>query len=97
MRGGLFDLSDDDFELLRFACARHTDGLTQADITVQVCWDSDRLDLGRVGIPPVASKLCTAAAKSREVLQWADQRAIAEFVPDLVVQEWGIVGHAEPQ
>lgn len=32
------------------ALAYHSDGYTEGDITVQVCWDADRLDLGRVGI-----------------------------------------------
>jgi uncharacterized protein len=50
MRRSLFDLSDEDFQLLYDACAAHTDGGTQADITIQTCWDADRLDLGRVGM-----------------------------------------------
>ena len=34
LRGTLFDLPDADFDLLYQACADHTDGLTDADITV---------------------------------------------------------------
>jgi len=90
LRGDLFDLGDDDFELLRFACAHHTDGMTEANITVQVCWDADRLDLGRVGMIPAPKKLCTAAAKTWEVIQWADGRAAFEVVPELVKDEWGV-------
>jgi len=45
-------LSDEEFTLLYDACAGHADGDTEADITVQTCWDADRLDLGRVGICP---------------------------------------------
>ncbi|MCY2989975.1 MAG: hypothetical protein NTY19_19200, partial [Planctomycetota bacterium] len=52
LRGQLFDLPDADFDLLYQACADHTDGLTEADITVQCCWDADRLDLGRVRMTP---------------------------------------------
>ena len=59
LRGDLFDLSDDHFELLYDACARHTDGLIEGDVTVQTCWDADRLDLGRVGIEPSPRLLCT--------------------------------------
>ena len=59
LRGSLFDLPDADFDLLYEACVAHTDGMTEADITIQVCWDSDRLDLGRVGIVPAPKKLCT--------------------------------------
>lgn len=90
LRGDLFDLPDSDFELLRFACAHHTDGMTEADVTMQVCWDSDRLDLGRVGIVPAPKKLCTPAAKTWEVIGWADGRAAFEVVPDIVKAEWGI-------
>ena len=89
-RGKCFDLTDDDFELLQFACAHHTDGMTEADITVQVCWDSDRLDLGRVGTVPKPERLCTAAARAPTMLKWADGRACFELVPDLVKTEWGI-------
>ena len=49
LRGKLFDLNDDDFDLLFVACAGHMDNPTDDDPTVQICWDADRLDLGRVG------------------------------------------------
>ena len=74
LRGDWFDLPDEDFDLLCFACARHTDGLMDGDITVRTCWDADRLDLGRVGICPEPKRLCTAAAKSPDILKWADGR-----------------------
>ena len=86
----MFTLSDADFALLYEACAYHTDGLTEADVTIQVCWDSDRLDLGRVGIMPEKAKLCTVAAKASKMLKWADGRAAFEVVPDFVKGEWGI-------
>ena len=83
-------LSDEEFDLLYEACAAHTDGETEADITIQTCWDADRLDLGRVGVYPESSKLCTRAAKNHEVLKWADCRACSEIVPEFVQAEWGI-------
>ena len=49
VRGKLFDLNDDDFDLLFVACVGHMDQPTDDDPTVQTCWDADRLDLGRVG------------------------------------------------
>ncbi len=70
-RGEWFDISDGEMDLLFKACAFHTDGATDGDITVQTCWDADRLDLGRVGITPRPDRLCTDAAKSEEILQWA--------------------------
>jgi uncharacterized protein len=90
LRGRLFELLDDDFALLYHACARHTDGLIEGNITVQTCWDADRLDLGRVGMKPEPKKLCTAAAKNWEMIRWADRRAAFEVVPNLVRAEWGI-------
>ena len=39
-------------DLLIEALTYHSDGYTVGDITVKVCWDADRLDLGHVGIRP---------------------------------------------
>jgi uncharacterized protein len=39
-RGKFFTLSDYDFDLLHTACCLHTDGHTEADITIQTCWDA---------------------------------------------------------
>lgn len=89
-RGKLFDLPDAPFEQLHFACAFHTDGETDADVTIQTCWDSDRLDLGRVGIVPEPEKLCTDAAKSREILRWAESRSREQQVPEFVSMDWGV-------
>ena len=88
LRGRLFDLPDDDFGLLYKACAEHTDGQIHGDITVQTCWDADRLDLGRVGIMPQLSKLCTDAAMTPEMITWADGRASFGVVPEFVMDEW---------
>ena len=69
-------LSEEEMDLLQQACAGHTRGYTQADITVQVCWDADRLDLGRIGIRPVAERLCTDAARQAEFIAWAYRRSL---------------------
>ena len=76
LRGVWFDLSDKEMELLTEALKYHSDGYTEADITVQVCWDADRLDLGRVGIKPAPHRLCTASAKSVAVLEAAYERSV---------------------
>ena len=88
--GKYFTLSDHDFDLLHTACCLHTDGHTEADVTIQTCWDADRLDLGRVGVMPHLHKLCTAAAKRPEILQWADGRAAFQVVPEWIEEKWGI-------
>jgi uncharacterized protein len=90
LREEWFAISDEEFGLLYEACAGHTDGKTDADITIQTCWDADRLDLGRVGTIPEPKKLCTNAAKTPKMLQWADGRAAFEVVPEGVGKEWGI-------
>ncbi|MDR0996863.1 MAG: hypothetical protein LBL69_04265 [Zoogloeaceae bacterium] len=79
LRGSLIHLDDARFALLYEACRLHTDGLTEADPTLQTCWDADRLDLGRVGIVPKPERLCTDAARAR--LAWAHERAITHVQP----------------
>jgi uncharacterized protein len=64
-------------QLLAFACRWHSHGGTEADVTVQTCWDADRLDLGRVGIQPDPRYLCTPAARRAEVIEWAHARSLA--------------------
>lgn len=78
LRGVYFDLPDAEFELLILACRGHSDGLLEADITVQTCWDADRLDLGRVGIRPDPCRLCTAAAREHALINWAYNRSITD-------------------
>jgi uncharacterized protein len=85
-----FTVSDRDFDLLHEACVRHTDGDTEGDVTLQTCWDADRLDLGRVGISPNCIKLCTPAAKHPGILSWADGRAQVRVVPEIVAADWAL-------
>src|SRR5262245_487664 len=90
LRGRLFELPDDEFGLLHRACSGHTHERTHPDVTIRTCWDADRLDLGRVGITPHPSRLCTEAAKRPEMINWADGRASFRVVPEIVWDEWGI-------
>lgn len=90
LRGQSFDLPDHELRLLCKACEGHTHERTHPDITVQTCWDSDRLDLGRVGITPHSSRLCTDFAKLAKTINWADERAIQDYVPSFVMDEWKI-------
>ena len=52
-------------ELVQRACRDHTGGTLSADPTIGVCWDADRLTLGRVGIEPQARYFSTAAGRRR--------------------------------
>jgi uncharacterized protein len=89
-QGTHFHLADSDFDLLYQACRDHTDGTTGADITVQTCWDADRLDLGRVRIDLDRKYLCTEAARDPAVMVWADRRSRGGFVPELIWEEWAL-------
>lgn len=90
LRGQVFDLDDNPFTLLERACHGHTHELTHPDLTIQTCWDADRLDLGRVGVTPHPSRLCTQAAKRTDILKWADGRGAFNVIPAWVREEWGI-------
>ena len=63
-------------EMLTYAVRHHSDGLIEADVTVQTCWDADRLDLGRVGIVPRPDKLCTEQARNPVLLDRAYRRSV---------------------
>lgn len=82
------DVSSNQLSLLKTACNQHTDGYTEGDITVQICWDADRLDLFRVGINPNARYLCTASAKEQSLITWANSRAATDHTPDFVTDKW---------
>ncbi len=88
LHGNVFDLDGDRFELLYEACARHTDGGTDGEVTIRTCWDADRLDLGRVGIAPHPRHLCTDPARRVETIRWADRRAREGHVPAIVPRVW---------
>jgi uncharacterized protein len=59
LRGIAFDVPDEQFDLLHYACVWHTDGERHPDPTIGTCWDADRLDLGRVGIMPDPRRMST--------------------------------------
>ena len=74
-RGEHFELDDERFEILRYACTHHTDGLRSDDPTIGTCWDADRLELARLGIDPCDEYLSTREAKLAEVKEWASKLA----------------------
>lgn len=90
LRETTIDLNDQEFVLLHTACHGHTHETHHPDVTVQTCWDADRLDLGRVGILPDPERLGTEIAKRMDTILWADGRASLGFVPPLIQEEWGI-------
>ena len=86
--GNLTLVTKEQLDLLTMACIEHTDGKTTADLTIQICWDSDRLDLARAGIYPNPKYLCTETARTQDLIDWANQRALSEFSPTYVDQNW---------
>jgi len=83
LMGSVLNLVPDELELLVEACEGHSNGLTQANITVKTCWDADRLDLGRIGIRPDPTRLCTEAARDPELISWAYARSRMVWRPDI--------------
>ena len=61
----LFTLGSDRLSLLEHAIRNHTKGRTSVDPTIGTCWDSDRLDLGRVGMRPHERYMSTKAGRRR--------------------------------
>jgi len=80
MNGSLFMLAPGELALLQDACIRHTKGFTEADITVQTCWDADRLDLPRAGKIPVPECLCTAPGRDISFMNKTRERAVANHL-----------------
>lgn len=54
-----FEIDDERFELLYKACELHTIQPRTGIVTVDTCFDADRLDLGRVGFPLNPEKMAT--------------------------------------
>lgn len=79
--GEYFDATEQQLEQLCRACNGHTHGKpsAQEDITVLTCWDSDRLDLSRVGITPDPKFLCTPSARTTEMIRWAFSLYLSNF------------------
>jgi uncharacterized protein len=65
MRGSLFEATDEQLFLLAEALGRHADGFLSGELTIAVCWDADRLELGRCGIQPKDAFFSTSAARRR--------------------------------
>ena len=80
MNGRMFTLEPGELVLLQDACTLHTKGFTEADITIQTCWDADRLDLPRVGTFPLADRLCTQAARDKAFMDLTRERSMSNHL-----------------
>ena len=70
----LKDVSNEEIELLQEACRLHTTELRTGNPTIDVCFDSDRLDLWRVGIIPDPARLSTE--KGKEIARNTDYMSL---------------------
>ena len=70
----LKDVSDEEIELLKEACRLHTTELKTGNPTIDACFDSDRLDLWRVGIIPDPDRLATE--KGKEIARNTDYKSL---------------------
>lgn len=67
----VFDLNARQYEQLLQAVTEHDIETAQSsDITVQTCWDADRLDLPRLYVFPDKNRLCTEVGKSEETFHY---------------------------
>jgi uncharacterized protein len=76
-------ITDDEFSILVTACSLHTVEKTHENVTVQACFDSDRLDLWRIiGTVPDPDFLSTPTAKLPETIEWTKAYSRSRNMPD---------------
>jgi len=67
IKNGTINIDKQNQKRLIYACANHTKANKKAkmyhDLVIQICFDADRLDIGRVGIEPHESYFQTEFAK----------------------------------
>ena len=73
----LKDVSDEEIELLQEACRLHTIEHKTGNSTIDACFDSDRLDLWRVGVIPDPERLATE--KGKEIARNTDYESLIGY------------------
>jgi uncharacterized protein len=84
LNGEFFRLNARLLDVLCSACAGHTQFRYHPDPWVQMCWDSDRLDLARTGKVPEVVYLGTQEAKRSSLMAWAAQRSLRRARPHVL-------------
>ncbi len=79
LNGIWFEADEIEMRLLRIACRYHSDGKLHPNLTVQTCWDADRLDLGRVDIEPDRRYLGSFIASRPDLVRIAVERSNQNF------------------
>jgi uncharacterized protein len=76
LQGRFFNLRPAQIDRLAHAIRHHSGGEVSTDVTIQTCWDADRLDLGRVGIEPSEEFLSEEGARRISLAHaWSRGRA----------------------
>lgn len=88
LHGHLFNLANDELVLLEEACTNHTVRIHHDDPTIALCFDADRLDLGRVGSRPDPNFLNTAQAQEQRTIEWATQRSVSDHLPENILADF---------
>ena len=78
--GDWIHLNATQLDQLTEACRYHSLGRLTHDLTIQTCWDADRLDLGRLGMRPNPTYLGTKIARDAGFLEAALKRSKQSFV-----------------
>lgn len=90
-RKGLLRIGSARLQILAEACAGHERGRISTDPTVGVCWDSDRLELSRLGIRPDPALLSTSAAQAPAMQSEAWTRGRGGSFNRKLGIRWGVV------
>ena len=78
MRGTWFTVTDKELQLLQDACILHSEGLRDKDVTIQTCWDADRLDNYYTEVDLNFFLLSDDLAKQELIIFEAGQRALMQ-------------------
>ena len=80
LAGTWIKLEEQQLQLLVEACMYHSVGRLDQNVTIQTCWDADRLDLGRVGIDPKPAYLGSDLSRDPNFIEMANLRSKKRFV-----------------
>jgi len=75
-------LAAEEFDDLKYAVEHHTTGLHTGNLNAQICWDSDRLDIGRVDIILDKYYLNTESAKDDSFIASLDNISLLSGLSD---------------
>ena len=76
LRGTWFSISDQEMRLLQDACILHSEGLKDKDVTLQTCWDANRLDHFRFGAEVDLTLLSDELRKQCQTIADARERSV---------------------